>query len=148
MRRLLDLVLRVLGAPFFRFGLVGAAGFVVNEAALWLFLSLLHMNRYSAQIPAFFVAVTFTWWGNRVLTFREHAAKSSLVREWGKFVAANGLGAIANYALYVTLLRFAPYPANIPYIALGAGTLLGLIFNFTLSKRFVFRAKIPSAHSH
>lgn len=130
---------RLFNSRFLRFGIVGAAGFVVNEAALWVMLAAVHLDRYTAQIPAFFVAVTFTWWGNRTLTFREHAAQSSLVREWGKFVAANGLGAIANYALYVTLLRFGPYPADIPYVALAAGTLLGLVFNFTLSKRFVFR---------
>jgi putative flippase GtrA len=125
---------------FLRFGFIGGLGFFVNEAALFVMIQGIHLNRYTAQIPAFFVAVTFTWWGNRMLTFRDHAAKTSLVREWAKFVAANGLGAIANYALYVSLLRFAPSPANIPYVALAAGTLLGLVFNFTMSKRFVFRA--------
>jgi putative flippase GtrA len=137
---LADTAARLYQSRFLRFGLVGGAGFFVNEAALFVMLAGVHLDRYTAQIPAFFVAVTFTWWGNRMLTFREHAAKTSLVREWGKFVMANGLGAIANYALYVSLLRFAPYPANIPYFALAAGTLLGLVFNFTMSKRFVFRA--------
>ena len=135
---------RIRDARIIRFGLVGGAGFVVNEAALWVTIAFVHLDKYTAQIPAFFVAVTFTWWGNRVLTFREHAAQSSLIREWVKFVFANGLGAIANYALYVGLLRFGPYPANIPYLALAAGTLLGLLFNFTMSKRFVFRS---SSHS-
>jgi len=131
---------RLLRSRFLRFGLVGGAGFVVNEAALFVVIALVHLSPKLAQIPAFFVAVTFTWWGNRVLTFREHAAQTSLIREWGKFVAANGLGALVNYALYLSLLSFAPYPANIPYVALAAGTLLGLVFNFTLSKRFVFRS--------
>ena len=137
--------LRLRDARFIRFGLVGGAGFFVNEAALWVILNFIGLDRYTAQIPAFFVAVTFTWWGNRVLTFREHAAQTSLIREWAKFVAANGLGAIANYALYVCLLRFAPYPANSPYLALAAGTLLGLVFNFTMSKRFVFRGSSHTA---
>lgn len=133
------IAIRLLSSRFLRFAAVGTAGFVVNEAALWLMLAAIHLDRYTAQIPAFFVAVTFTWWGNRTLTFREHAAQSSLIREWLKFVMANGLGAIANYALYVGLLRFAPYPLDIPYAALAAGTLLGLVFNFAMSKRFVFR---------
>lgn len=130
---------RLLNSRFLRFGVVGTAGFVVNEAALWAMLAAIGLDRYTAQIPAFFVAVTFTWWGNRALTFRDQAAQSSLVREWAKFVMANGLGAIANYALYVGLIRFAPNPLDIPYVALAAGTLLGLVFNFTMSKRFVFR---------
>jgi putative flippase GtrA len=134
------LAARLLRSRLLRFGLVGGAGFVVNEAALFAIIALVHLGPKLAQIPAFFVAVTFTWWGNRVLTFREHAAQTSLLREWGKFVAANALGALANYAVYLSLLGFAPYPANIPYIALAAGTLVGLVFNFTLSKRFVFRS--------
>jgi len=135
---------RLRNARIIRFGIVGGAGFVVNEAALWMALNFAHFNRYTAQIPAFFVAVTFTWWGNRVLTFREHAAQTSLIGEWAKFVLANGFGAIANYTLYVTLLRFGPYPVNSPYLALTAGTLLGLLFNFTMSKRFVFRGSSRS----
>ena len=140
MNDLKSIAARLLQARFLRFGLVGGAGFVVNEAALFVVIALVHLGPKLAQIPAFFVAVTFTWWGNRVLTFREHAAQTSLFREWGKFVAANGLGAVVNYAVYVSLLSFAPYPANIPYVALAAGTLVGLVFNFTLSKRFVFRS--------
>ena len=139
MNALTALWTRLWNSRIIRFGLVGTAGFVVNEAALWVMLTLVHLDRYTAQIPAFFVAVTFTWWGNRVLTFREHAAQTSLLREWAKFVVANGLGAVANYLLYASLVGFGPYPVNIPYIALAAGTLLGLVFNFTMSKRFVFR---------
>ena len=135
-----ELIARLTQSRFIRFGMVGGGGFIVNEAALWVVIALAHVGPKLAQIPAFFVAVTFTWWGNRVLTFSAHAAQSGLFREWAKFLAANGLGAVANYALYVSLLTFAPAPLNIPYLALAAGTLLGLVFNFTLSKRFVFRA--------
>ena len=136
-----SLVEVLMRSRFLRFGLVGTAGFVVNEAALWSVIALFDMGARLAQIPAFVVAVTFTWWGNRVLTFREHAAQTNLVNEWAKFVVANGLGGVANYALYVALLTFAPYPFDIPYLALAAGTLLGLVFNFTLSKTLVFRAR-------
>ena len=143
MNAISEFVRALFKSRFLRFAAVGTAGFVVNEIALWFVHHLSALNYYTSQIPAFFVAVTFTWWGNRMLTFREHAARTSLLREWAKFVAANGLGAVANYALYVSLLRFAPPPADNPYLALVAGTLFGLIFNFTLSKRFVFRAGTP-----
>ena len=64
----------------------------------------------------------------------------AMVEEWAKFVAANALGFGVNYAVYVSLVTFAPSPLNSPYVALAFGTLAGLIFNFTLSKRFVFNA--------
>ncbi len=133
---------RLSNSRFLRFAVVGAAGFLVNEAALFVALKLLHLGAYAGGVFAFFVAVTFTWWGNRMLTFRENAARGTrdMAAEWLKFVAANGLGFAVNYAIYATLVTFARAPLNSPYVALGCGTIVGLIFNFAMSKRFVFRA--------
>jgi putative flippase GtrA len=127
---------------FLRFTLVGAAGFVVNEAALWVALHELRLNAYAGGAFSFLVAVTFTWWGNRRLTFAEHAAKSrrSILTEWLAFVAANGFGFLVNYAVYATLIAAAPKPLNNPFVALAFGTVAGLLFNFVLSSRIVFRA--------
>lgn len=126
----------------FRFAVVGAAGFVVNEAALYVALKLIHLDPYRGAVFSFFVSVTFTWWGNRVLTFREHAATTArgIATEWTKFVAANGLGFVVNYVVYAGLVSFAPTPAGDPFFALACGTLAGFAFNFVLSKRLVFRA--------
>jgi putative flippase GtrA len=55
-------------------------------------------------------------------------------------VATNSLGAAANFAVYALLIAEAPYPLNIPYVALAVGILVGLVFNFTLSKKLVFRS--------
>ena len=134
-----DLVARLSQSRILRFGVVGAAGYVVNAAALGIVHHLLALNYYASYVPAFLIAVTFTWWGNRILTFREHSARANLLTEWAKFVAANLVGFCANYALYASFLRFAPAPGNNPFLAQAAGTLFGLVFNFTLSKRFVFR---------
>jgi putative flippase GtrA len=140
-----DFAARLRQSRFLRFALVGTAGFVVNTVAFWVVHHLMGLNNYWSWYPAFFVAVTFTWWGNRTLTFHENAARFSLFREWGKFVAASGFGAVANLALFTGLIRFAPPPVNNWFLALAAGTLLGLAFNFTLSKRFVFRGSSHSA---
>ena len=68
----------------------------MNAAALWLVLHSLALDKYTSYVPAFLVAVTFTWWGNRVLTFHEHAARENLLVEWARFVAANLIGFFAN----------------------------------------------------
>ena len=130
-------------SQFLRFGLVGGAGFVVDEAVLAIFHYLIGLDRYSARAISIFCAMTFTWWGNRNLTFAEHAATGSaadVAHEWFKFVLANGLGAIVNYATYSLFVSFAPAPFNNPLLAAAIGVGVGLIFNFTLSKRFVFRS--------
>jgi len=126
---------------FLRFAVVGGAGFVVNEAALWIALNLLHLGKYGGGLFSFLCAVTFTWWGNRMLTFRDQAAQGArgMAVEWAKFVAANSLGFAVNYGVYAGCVAFAPTPLNSPYVALALGTIVGLVFNFTLSQRLVFR---------
>jgi putative flippase GtrA len=128
---------------FARFGVVGAAGFVVDEAVLTLLHYALGLDRYSARAVSIFCAMTFTWWGNRNLTFAEHAASggaAELAQEWGKFVLANAVGALVNYGTYSLFVSFAPTPLNNLLLATAIGVAVGLVFNFTLSKRFVFRA--------
>lgn len=140
MKQLLD---KISASKFVRFGAVGGAGFFVNEAALVIAKMLLHLGDHFAWLFGFAVAVTFTWWGNRTFTFHEHKSvgQSGMLAEWARFVATNSLGAIANYAVYATLVEFAPWPFKVPYLALFFGMLLGMVFNFTLSKKLVFRPR-------
>jgi len=121
-------------SAFLRFAAVGAAGFAVNEAALYAAIHWLHLGKDAAWFFAFIPAVTFTWWGNRTLTFHEHASDAWL-KEWARFVATNSLGALVNLAVYEALIHFTRLDA-MP--ALAAGVLAGMVFNFTLSKRLVF----------
>jgi len=135
---------KLLASKLIRFGAVGGAGFFVNEAALFVAKGLLHLGDHAAWLFGFAVAVTFTWWGNRTFTFHEHKSTghAGIFGEWARFVATNSLGALANFAVYSLLIRYAPWPVNIAYVALFFGVLVGLIFNYTLSKKVVFRARI------
>lgn len=135
------LIAKLWSSRFLRFGVVGGAGFFVNEAALLLAKELFLAGDKLSWFIAFVPAVTFTWWGNRVLTFAEHASEGhrGMLAEWARFVAANGVGAAANFAVYAVLTGYAPWPFHIAYIALAIGILVGLVFNFTLSKKLVFR---------
>jgi len=125
-------------SAFLRFALVGAAGFVVNEAALWIALNVLHLGKDAAWFFAFVPAVTFTWWGNRSFTFREHASTGAraMLNEWVRFVTTNSFGALVNFVIYELLIHLT---AASPLLALACGVLAGMVFNFTLSKKFVFR---------
>ena len=140
MKQLID---KVAASKLVRFGAVGGAGFFVNEAALVIAKTLLHLGDHAAWLFGFAIAVTFTWWGNRTFTFHEHksAGHSGMLAEWARFVATNSFGAIANYAIYAALVEFAPWPLNVPYLALFFGVLVGMVFNFTLSKKLVFRPR-------
>jgi putative flippase GtrA len=132
---------RLSASRFVRFAVVGGAGFFVNEAALLLAKELLKVGDHAGWFIAFVPAVTFTWWGNRTITFADKASSHhiGILAEWARFVATNSLGAAANFVVYSLLIGFAPWPLDIAYIALAAGILVGLVFNFTLSKKLVFR---------
>ena len=138
----MNLIARIRDSQFLRFAVVGGTGFFVNEAVLFAAIRFLRAGPHTGWIVAFLVTVTYTWWGNRKLTFRSDAARGgrAVALEWARFVMANALGALVNYAIYEALITFAGAPLNSPYIALACGTLAGLLFNFTLSKRLVFRA--------
>lgn len=132
---------KLCASRFLRFGAVGGAGFFVNEAALMVAHGALHAGPDLSWFIAFVPSVTFTWWGNRRLTFADKASRGlgAMMQEWGRFVAANSLGALANYLAYTGLIHWAPYPLSIAYIALAIGVLFGMVFNFVLSKKLVFR---------
>lgn len=136
-----SLVKKLHASSFVRFGLVGGAGFFVNEAALVLAHGILHAGPNLSWLIAFAPSVTFTWWGNRRLTFAAHASTgfAGTVSEWARFVATNSLGALANFLVYAGMIRWAPWPLSVAYIALGVGVLAGMVFNYTLSKKLVFR---------
>jgi putative flippase GtrA len=137
------LLAQVRQSRFLRFAIVGAAGFVVDEGVLFTMQRFAGLDPLVARAISIFAAMTFTWWGNRTLTFREHAASGLLAVswEWLRFVAANLVGALVNYGSFATLVHFAPAPANNPYLATAIGVGIGLLFNFTLSKRLVFRPR-------
>lgn len=126
---------------FLRFGAVGAGGYVVDNTVLYLMIHAAGLDPYSGRAVSFLAAATFTWWGNRTLTFADQRAHglSGIAREWVRFILANAVGGLVNVGLYATLVKFAPPPVNNPFLALPVGVLAGLVFNFTLSKKLVFR---------
>jgi len=128
-----------LRGEFLRFGIVGTAGFLVDTAALYAALHALGLGLYGGRVFSYLVAATFTWAMNRRFTFKDAAAQSA-AGQWGKFVAANAVGAVVNYATYAALVTYVSIVAAYPVLGVAAGSIAGLVFNFAASKRFVFRA--------
>ncbi len=119
-----------------RFGLVGVAGFFVDTAT---FYALLHaLGHYGAAAASFFVAATSGWLMNRSFTFRG-VMRGSMLRQWALYLAANSAGAALNRGTFTLLTIFVPVCFTHPVLALAAGALSGMVANFTLSRRVVFR---------
>lgn len=127
---------------FLRFGTVGALGFLVD----WGTVSLLRqpIGLVAATLAAYFVAATGNWCLNRFWTFRLSAAENQhMVLQWLRFLLANGFGFLLNRGMVFLLYAMVPLTLHYPELALAAGALCGMVANFNLSRRLVFRAQTP-----
>ncbi|WP_368737155.1 GtrA family protein [Vibrio marinisediminis] len=128
-----------------KFALVGAVGFMVDAAVFTLCFALGETPLLFARVVAFFVAATVTWLGNRYFTFKEVTVIQKLQRDaspreqWLKFIASACASALPNFLVFKAVLSVLGTRGVSPYIALVAGVLAGMVSNYTLSSRWVFK---------
>ena len=138
----MKLLQRLSKISIFRFAIIGALGMPVDWGALQLAMHL-GAPRDAARLAAWFCAATFTWLGNRYFTFAGRRAHGrAIAQEWLRFLGANSVGGAANVGSFLLLTHFAPSPFNNTNVAFVIGVLVGLVFNFTLSKKLVFKGPI------
>ena len=129
--------------------LMGAAGYVVNAAILAFDTDQFWDQDFETGI-AFSILISpcaSPWAGNRYLTFAAsrtpRTVSGAFQSEWLKFMGANlVVGSAVNYGTSVLLVHYAPHPLSYKYVAQACGVLAGLLFNFTLSKKLVFKAPL------
>jgi putative flippase GtrA len=122
-------------AQFLRFAAVGVVGFVVDAVIVEALKQC--TGPMVAQLAAFPVASTVTWALNRKFTFG--ASQLPVVREWLRYVLANLLGWAANNGTYAGVIFQVPVAYQHPVIAVAAGSIAGMFFNFGVSRLLVFR---------
>lgn len=122
--------------PFIRFGFVGVLGFVWDSGTVYALRPFI--NLYAAGTCGFLVAGTLNWLLNRLWTFRSIQHAPAHV-QWTKFLASNSLGFVFNRGTFFLLITLSPMVAAHPIIGIASGSIVGLGFNYMLSKRFVFR---------
>lgn len=131
-----------LPAEFFRFGLVGVVGFVVDAGVLFALMTVGDIDPFVGRVYSFLVAASVTWVLHRYYTFRS-AARVAPAGQWARFVAVNGIGAAINYGVYAGLLLASVTFLQAPVLAVAVGSLAAWAFNFIASRRYVFKAAYP-----
>jgi putative flippase GtrA/glycosyltransferase involved in cell wall biosynthesis len=121
-----------------RFGLVGVVGYIVN-AGMVEFLAP-EIGPLQAQGFAFPVAASVTWWCNRRFTFG--ASHRAVHQEWLRYLLANALGWTANNGVYAWMVFSLPLAYQHPALAVAAGSVAGMVFNFSVSRRLVFNKAV------
>ena len=127
-----------LGRDFLSFAVVGAIGFVVDVAVLYLAAPLL--GWYGARVVSFLAAATATWALNRRYTFNARSANASVLREYLGYLVTMLGGAVVNYGAYVLVLHWFTCPWA-PAAGVALGSCAGLVVNFLSARYLVFRAK-------
>lgn len=135
-----------LAGEVLRFGVVGTVGFVVDASVLQMLVSWFDTGLLIGRVFSYLTAATATWFMHRVYTFREHlppahepaASPRALLNQWSRFVVTNAVGASLNYGIYAVCVLRSDLCRTYPVIAVAIGSLAAMVFNFAISRRFVF----------
>jgi putative flippase GtrA len=122
---------------FVSFALIGAAVFVVDAVLLQVGVGL-GLAKPAARVVSLFLAMNLSFALNRAVTFASFRG-TPLPRQWAMFMAANSLGAGINYLVFLALGTGQGWFAGAPVLAVAAGSIAGLGFNFTASRLTAFR---------
>lgn len=126
------ILLKELGA----FGAVGAVGFVID---LGLFNLLFDHGQVTAKTVSTLVAVVFTYFGNRHLSF-SHRARTGIGREGSFFFGINLIA--LGFSLVVIAIFSYPLHYKHDLVVMNVVNLftiaVGTVFRFWAYKRFVF----------
>lgn len=134
----------VVRRQFARFVMVGVLGFVVDSAVLYLCLHGFGFGLYGGRLVSYLVAASTTWYLNRTLTFGDHSPPAG---QWARFIATNGIGAMVNYGSYSLIVALLPAGTFVPLLGVAVGAIAGVGFNFTASRRLVFKPDGAGARS-
>lgn len=127
---------RLIPTRFALFGTVGALGVIVHFAVLTALLFVFEEGFTLAQGAAVLVAMSFNFWLNNYLTYRDQRLKGwgAVLRGWVGFCLTCAVGAFANVAVATLLESRGVFWA----LAALAGILIGSVWNYALSSRFVW----------
>ena len=140
---------RIIPTRFALFGTVGAMGVVVQLGMLWIMLHLVFGERFVygnwsesttfnvANTVAAVVAMTFNFVLNNELTYSDKRLRGlyPLLRGWAQFAVTCSLGLLTNVGVaYVLKSMIGVHDV----LAVVAGIVLGSVWNFALSSKFVW----------
>ncbi len=127
---------RVVPVRFVMFSAIGTMGAIVHLAALALSLEV-GIGFIAATIAATVVAMTFNFFLNNLLTYRDRRLRGTraLVDGWLSFCAVCSVGAVANVGVAAFLYDVRGGAWALPALA---GIAVGAVWNFALSSRFTW----------
>jgi dolichol-phosphate mannosyltransferase len=139
---------RFIPTRFALFGTVGAMGVAVQLSALWVLLKLVAGERFvygnwsenatfnTANALAAIIAMSFNFVLNNELTYSDKRLRGAgpLLKGWAQFALTCSLGLLTNVGSAAALKSMGFHEV----LAVIAGIVLGSVWNFALSSKFVW----------
>lgn len=139
---------RIIPTRFALFGTVGAMGVAVQLSALWVLLKLVAGERFvygnwsenatfnTANALAAIIAMSFNFVLNNELTYSDKRLRGAgpLLKGWAQFALTCSLGLLTNVGSAAALKSMGFHEV----FAVIAGIVLGSVWNFALSSKFVW----------
>lgn len=119
----------------FKFGLVGASGYLVNLAAFATLTQVAEMHHIPAAVGAFVVAVSNNFIWNRHWTFRAEAPGRHPAHQGARFLTVSVVGLGVNLAVLEALVSGAGL-GELPSQAIAVG--IAMPVNFIGNKLWTF----------
>jgi len=122
---------------FAMFSVIGACGAAVNFSVLYLLFRIFGINFVGATIAAAFAAMTFNFFLNNALTYREQRLKGFVakLRGWLSFCLVCAVGLVANVGVASFLHDMQHSGWRLSALA---GIVVAAVWNFALSSKFTW----------
>lgn len=131
-------------ARIFRFAMVGVVAAAIHMGAFEIARRWLGFGPAPGWIASFIVAATAAWLMNRRFTFRAPEG-SRTSGEWLRYLGVAGAGALAHFCVFMAAVRFLPFFAAQPALAIIPGSLASLCVTYLGASLLVFAIPRKSA---
>lgn len=136
-------------AQFLRFGTVGMKVSTIDIGGLYLLHRALEMNLYLSRVASLGAAILVGYLLNRYFTFAR-GQRGCLYRQMAGHLCVHLTGGLINYGVFTVVMVLAERAGTatlawMPLFAIVVGGVVGLVFNFIASRRFVFPHRPPGA---
>lgn len=112
-------------------------GFVIEAIVITALVVWWGVDIYLSRLVSFTLAVLATWRLNREFAFSDMAS-ADRTREYGRYFLVQSLGALVNLGVFAILVSLVAELRSWPVVPLAAGAAIALMFNFVVSRTFVF----------
>ena len=134
-------------AQMLRFATVGVKISIIDAGLVYLLPWMFGLNLYIARVISLGTAIMAGYLLNRYFTFGGDE-RGCFYRQMAGHFGVHLTGGLINYGVFSVIITLGHlwitdrlYMTFLPLIALWIGGMVGLSFNFLLSKRLVFRTR-------